>query len=350
MAENKNKLANLEDLKIVHDYQEQKSKYRITALANSEVANESIIEAVGIPIYLNDFTDYSAYGLSEAGWYVFGRVNARPGDAVTAETTVEGAAGYISEVGETHIDLAIRFGVTAASQRVTISWGNSIDTYVFKATDLAIRNLDYRTTFYIYDAAPYVTWTYALETSATFESGIHYYTKNGDVYSQADVPQGNAGADANVPAYYILVDETYTQATGVFESGVTYYTKVNNDYAEAEVTVGDPIPAYYKHSKVTISGLARNITYRLNDLIDCPMEFILPNIEDETHGCWFEIRCRHAGEYSMTLVPPSSDVKVATEHTQKETAGINVIDLHYTSIDGVKLWRFLNTHSSIPTT
>lgn len=345
MADKRNKLVTLGDLKLVHDYQENKSKYRISALADTQIANETIVEAVGIPIYIEDFSDYAAYGLSQAGWYIFGRATARPGNTVTDATTVEGATGYIAEIGEEYIDIAVRFGVAAMSQKVTINWGNSIDTYVFKATDLAIRNLDYRTTFYIYDAAPYVSWTYMLETNATFAAGIHYYTKNGDEYTQAEV-----ATDAAVPAYYTLTDETYTQATGVFESGVTYYTKVNNDYAEAEVTVGEPIPAYYKHSKVTISGLARNITYRLNDLVDCPMEFILPNIEDETHGCWFEIRCRHAGEYSMTLVPPSSDVKVATEHTQKETAGINVIDLHYTSIDGVKLWRFLNTHSSIPTT
>lgn len=78
------------------------------------------------------------------------------------------------------------------------------------------------------------------------------------------------------------------------------------------------------------------------------MEFVLPEIEDDCHGAWYEIRCRHAGEYSMTLTPPGDDVKIATEHTQKETAGMNMINLHYTVVDGVKLWRFLNTHSSIP--
>ena len=43
-------------------------------------------------------------------------------------------------------------------------------------------------------------------------------------------------------------------------------------------------------------------------------------------------------------------VKIATEHTQAETAGMNMVDLHYMSIDGIKIWRFMNTHSSIPTT
>lgn len=30
------------------------------------------------------------------------------------------------------------------------------------------------------------------------------------------------------------------------------------------------------------------------------------------------------------------------------TAGVNMINLHYTVVDGVKIWRFMNTHSGIP--
>ena len=138
-----------------------------------------------------------------------------------------------------------------------------------------------------------------------------------------------------------MTAETYYEATTVPVTADTYYEAT---------TVAVPADTYYNHSKCIFSGLVRNITYRLDTIIDCPMEFILPEIEDETHGCWFEIRCRHAGEYSMTLTPPSEDVKIATEHTQKETAGINMINLHYTVIDGLKIWRFMNTHSSIPTT
>ena len=50
----------------------------------------------------------------------------------------------------------------------------------------------------------------------------------------------------------------------------------------------------------------------------------------------------------MTLVPPSDDIKVATQHSQTESAGINMINLHYTSVAGLKMWRFMNTHSSVP--
>lgn len=278
---------------------------RVTSLTNTPIARGEVIEVVGIPTYVNDVTDYSEYAIADTGWYLFVRIAAKNGVEVAADTTVTGAAGFIKTVGEDHVDVAVHFGVTAESQVVTVDWGEDgyEETFVFKADDLAIRNLDYRTTFYVYDADEYATWTYDLTTDTTFDASKNYYTKDGDVYTLATVTAGEA---------------------------VTENT-------------------YYNHSKVTISGLARNITYRLNTIVDCPMEFILPVIDDDTHGCWFEIRCRHAGEYSMTLVPPSSDVKVATEHTQKETAGMNMIDLHYTVIDGVKLWRFLNTHSSIPT-
>lgn len=328
---------------------------RVTTLDGTPLGRWSVVEAVGVPAYL-DTTDLqdaavAAYGLTAAGWYVFSRIDAPDGVTVTAETTVSGAAGAIITAGADHVDVAVRFDVAAESCTVTVTWADGIaENVVFKATDLAIRNLDYRTTFYVYDAAPYVRYEYALTTDTTIQSGKKYYTKDeNDVYTLSDVS----------PFTYQLT------ADATFAAGKTYYTTDDGStYTAATVTEGEAVPAdtyyeqiatpvpaetYYNHSKIIIQGLVRNITYRLDEIIDCPMEFILPEIEDETHGCWYEIRCRHAGEYSMTLTPPSADVKIATEHTQKETAGINMIDLHYTVIDGLKLWRFMNTHSSIPT-
>lgn len=318
---------------------------RISSLNNTVFAGANVVEVVGIPTYLNDLTDYSAYGLTETGWYIFARVLAETGTTVTAETEVTGADGYIATVGADHVDVAVRFDVAAESKKITIDWGDAVESYVFKATDLAVRNLDYRTTFYVYDLAPFVTWEYALTADTTFDVAKKYYTLSGGEYTLA--PES--------VKYALTADAT-------FADGKTYYTEADGVYTAATVTAGEAVTAdtyyeltavpadtYYNHSKITISGMARNITYRFDEIIDCPMEFILPAIEDETHGCWFEMRFRHAGEYSMTLVPPSDDVKIATEHTQKETAGINMIDLHYTVIDGLKIWRFLNTHSSIPT-
>ena len=316
----------------------------VTSLDTTTLSAGAIIDVTGIPTYVDNVSTYSEYELTETGWYVFVRIGAPDGVTVSESTEVTGADGYVATVGNAYVDVAVRFDVAAMSKQVSIDWGETEESYLFRATDLAIRNLDYRTTFYVYDADGFVTWEYALTTDETFVADKTYYKLSGSSYVKAYEDE----------KYALTADET-------FASGKTYYTKSDGKYTAATVTVGEAVTAdtyyelasvtadtYYNHSKCIISGLARNITYKLDDVIDCPMEFILPEIEDETHGCWFEIRCIHAGEYSMTLTPPSADVKIATEHTQKETKGVNMIDLHYTYINGVKLWRFMNTHSSIP--
>lgn len=316
---------------------------RVTSINNTVLAGPEVIEAAGIPVYVSDVTEYSTFGITETGWYIFARIAAKDGVTVSDATTVTGAAGYIAEAGADHIDVAIKFEVAAMSGVVNITWdADNAETFVFKATDLAIRNLDYRVTFYVYDIDDFATWEYALTTDATFVADNYYYTEADGVYTLAEVTAGEA-----VPAYYTLADEVYTQATGTFAEGTTYYTKSGEEYTAAEVTAGEAIPAFYKHSKVTFEGMTRNITYRCNTVIDCPVVFNLPEIEDETHGCWYEIRFQHTGSFSSTLNVPEG-VKVATEHTQAETKGMNMVDLHYTSISGLKLWRFMNTHSSIP--
>ncbi len=626
---------------------------RITSLTDTKLAAGNIIEAVGTAAYYEDVSAFEAYGITESGWYVFARIKAPSKTKVTAETTVEGAAGYIATVGEDHIDVAVRFEVAALSQLVVVNWGETTESFAFKDTDLAIRNLDYRVTFYVYDADPFVTWhykrsadpvfvgtkyyieengvytqaavkahehvpadtyythAYVLATDEVFQEGKIYYTLEAGVYTPAEVVPGDplvpsepdpevpvqtyyvdeytlttdyrfvgtryyaqhdgayeqiavkagepcayytkvityplpgttafvgteywvqdeselgyaraavmAGLEipegeyythayvlltaagkfqegvryykkvgteyqlqtvtvggsysknvyyidqwtpaegefigtkyyleqngnyAQVPVYaseaipaayytkeihyaitgdeafavgktyYTLADGEYVEAeitvggevtadtyyeqivvyrkeTGTFVEGVTYYTAPAGVYTETEVVPGETIPeaeycvqliswpqtndervmsgeTYYTciggvyeeaylapgaripenldHEKVVVEGLVRNVTYRLDEIVDCPMEFILPEIEDDTHGAWFEIRCRHAGSYSITLLPPEG-VKIATEHTQKEKAGVNMINLHYTVVDGVKIWRFMNTCSTIP--
>ncbi len=275
---------------------------RVSSLEPSKLLSGNIIEAIGTPTYVEDISQYANYGLTNTGWYVFSRIAAPENTIVSASTTITGADGYILTSGTDHIDIAIRFDVAATSKTITINWGSEEETFIFKATDLAINNLDYRVTFYVYDVDDYLTWEYGLTTDTTF-----------------------------------VEDKTY-------------YTLSDGEYIAAEVTVGDEVPenTYYNHTKVIFSGLTPNITYKCNTIIDCPMEFILPAVDNDTHGCWFEIRCRHNGSYSMTLTPPDDTVKIATEHTQAETKGLNMINLHYTNVCGVKLWRFMNTHSTIP--
>lgn len=274
---------------------------RVSSLDSTVLAKGTAIEAVGIPVYVDNVSPYAAYGITDKGWYVFARVAAHAEDSVTAQTTITGAAGYIATVGEDHIDLAVRFDTTAQSVPVTIHWGTATDHFTFKASDLAVRNLDYRVTFYIYDIAPYAVWTYALTADTTFTADKQYYTKDGDVYTLA------------------------------------------------EVTAGEAIPAdtYYDHSKLTFSGMVPNVTYKLDEIVDCPIEIVLPEVADDGHGAWFEIQMRYDATRSCTLIPPAG-VKIGTAQTQAQSVGINTIDLQYTIAGEVKMWTLLNTHANIP--
>lgn len=357
---------------------------RIKSLSDTEIITGAPIEVVGMPGYVSDVSQHARFGITEPGWYVFCRIASKDGSAVTDETTVEGAAGYIITPPNNYVELAVMFEVAAISKKVTINWGTYTESFIFKATDLAIRSLDYRVTFYVYDIADFATWEYTQATDATFDAEKYYYTESDGVYTLAEVIAGDPVPTYYEDAYALTADETfvsgktyYTLADGVytvatvtegeavtadtyyehsyvitkdtvFADGKAYYTKSDMAYAEATVTAGDTVPTvYYVHSKVTFEGMTRNITYVCNTPIDCPQTYVLPEIEDETHGCWFEIRLRHTGSFSSTLVVPEG-VKIATEHTQAETAGLNMVNLHYTAVGETKLWRFMNTHSTIP--
>ena len=276
---------------------------RVTSLTGIQL-NRRTYEAVGIPVYVENVAEYSAYGLTESGWYVFARIAAKTGTLVTGQTVVTGAAGYIATVGSDHVDVAVRFEVASISQEVTVAWGEQTETFVFRATDLAVRNLDYRTTFYVYDLGPFVTWTYALTTDTAFVANKRYFT---------------------------LVDGAYV---------------------EAEVTAGASVPAnmYYNHSKLHLAGMVRNVTYRLNEMVDAPIEIVLPEVPDDGYGAWFEIQMQYSTTYSVTLLPADNTVKIGTTSTQAQTEGINVIDLQYADVNGVKMWTLLNTHTNLPST
>lgn len=384
-------MENMEDIVGNKNY---KIDNRVLALTDTYISSENIVNVNDIPPYISDTSQYEDFGITEPGWYAFARIIAKDGIYVDGTVTVTGADGYVAKPGNNYIDVAVRFNVAATSKKVTINWGDETEAFVFQATNLAIRNLDYRVTFYVYDVEKegFVKWDYKITTDAKFVADTTYFTLEGENnYVEATVTTGE-----DIPAYYVqnivynlttdatFAEEknyytydaetetysiagvvqgenvepdkyyeqstTYERATGTFEEGVTYYTLSGSTYTPVEtesITIGDTIPVYYVHDKVTFEGVTRNITYVCNTPIDCPMTFILPEIEDETHGCWFEIRCLHKGSYSMTLVPPEG-VKVATEHTQQEQKGINMINLHYTSIAGTKVWRFMNTRSSVP--
>ncbi len=275
---------------------------RVTSLNNIPLAGVNVVEAVGIPVYVDNVLDYPGYGITDTGWYTFARIAARSGVTVTAQTTVTGADGYKATIGDGYVDVAVRFDVAAVSKAVVIDWGSYTDTFVFRATDLAVRNLDYRSTFYIYDIAPYAEYTYALTSDATFQAGQKYYTLSGGVYT------------------------------------------------EAEVTTGATVPAntYYVHTKLTFSGMTRNITYRFDAEIDCPLEIVLPEIPDDGYGAWFEIQMKQKAAYSLTLNVPAG-VSVATNSVVNIVEGVNVLDLIYADVGDAKVWRGINTQNHLPT-
>lgn len=95
----------------------------VANMPGGALANGTIVEAVGIPTYVDDVAEYSAYSLTNTGWYVFSTIPAPDGVTVTAGTTVTGAAGYIATVGEDHVDVAVYFGTTAETQIISIDWG-----------------------------------------------------------------------------------------------------------------------------------------------------------------------------------------------------------------------------------
>lgn len=280
----------------------------VVSLDNTKLSGAMVIEAVGIPDYVeeSELPMFAEYGLTRTGWYVFARIPAKGDTVVTADTTVSGAEGVVMTAGSTYLDVAVRFEVAAQSQSVVIDWGDYAETYVFKATDLAVRNLDYRTTFYVYDIAPYVTWEYALTTDEKFVAGSHYYTKDGDVYTEA-VEGTDWTADADIPAN-----------------------------------------TYYKHSKVRFEGMTRNITYKLNIPIDCPVEIVLPEIPDDGYGAWFEIQVRALGSFSITPEKPE-DVQMASNTLAWTAAGIYYLDFHYANVAGLKIWRCVRTSFNVNT-
>lgn len=113
----------------------------VTSLDETVLAS-GVFDALGIPPYLDEaaLDNYSAYGLTEPGWYVFARVPAPDGEPVPAGASVTGAAGYV--IGADYIDVAVRFEVAAMAVPVTIDWVSHADRLVFRATDLAAAVID----------------------------------------------------------------------------------------------------------------------------------------------------------------------------------------------------------------
>lgn len=275
---------------------------RITPLNSASIVTGGVVDVVGIPEYVGDdkLSGYGAYGLTETGWYTFTRVTAPDGVKVGSGFAVSGAHAKNTSDGNSYVDIAVRFGAAPESQEVTIRWETGIEeTYVFRAVDLAVRNLDSRATYYVYDIAEFATYTWKLTTDAAFVAGTRYYTKDGDRYTLAEVETGAA-----VPA-----------------------------------------GTYYVHASVTFEGMPRNLSYMM-DIIDCPVTMVMPVIEDDNYGAWIEIQARYTAAFSVTLRVPEG-VKMSAKGTQTTAKGVNIMTVQYFGTD--KMWRLDNTKWEEPT-
>lgn len=260
---------------------------RVSSLNNSEIVADHIIDSFGSPAYIgtDDIVQYSAYGIEEPGWYVFTRITSADGENVTGVTVI-GADGFI--ISGNHVDIAVRFGASPESKKVTINWGAKTETFLFRATDLAISNLDQRVTFYVYDISDFLTWEWTPATDTTAVADKIYYDEN---------------------------------------------------HNKIELAVDDPVPSgSVIHSKCIIEGFTRNISYS-SPLIDCPVEIHVPEIEDNGYGAWFEIQASFAAAYSVTVIPPEG-VSVSTTFVQSPDKGINMLNLQYHI--STKTWMIAN--------
>ena len=49
---------------------------RVTSLDETGLASDKVIEAGGIPVYVDDVTQYESFGIEDTGWYIFARITA----------------------------------------------------------------------------------------------------------------------------------------------------------------------------------------------------------------------------------------------------------------------------------
>lgn len=259
-----------------------------------------LVDVFGVPRYVsdNELAGYEGYGLTFSGWYAFVRINAPDGVRAAAGFDVHGAAAKPPETGAGYADMAVRFDAAPKAMPVVINWGAVQETIVFRAVDLAVRNLDSRVTYYVYDINDYATWEYGLTADTAFVDGTSYYTKTDDEYHIADV------------------------------------------------TAGEAIPAdtYYVHTGVTFEGMPRNLSYAI-DTIDCPVTFVLPEVNFDGYGAWLEVQSRFTKAVSVTMRVPEG-IKMSATGTASISAGVNILTMQY--FNSGRVWRLDNTKWADP--
>ena len=62
--------------------EEAADRLRVTSLDSTLLGNGTVIEAIGIPQYVDDVTDYAEYSMTDPGWYLFVRVAGKTGEYI----------------------------------------------------------------------------------------------------------------------------------------------------------------------------------------------------------------------------------------------------------------------------
>ena len=279
-------------------------RQRVVSLDDTAISSISF-ETSGIPTYVTDVSAYAAYGITETGWYSFARVSCPADVTVSYGFSISGADGYIRPAaGSDHVDIAVKYDVAAESKTVVINWGSVSETFVFRSTDLAVRNLDYRVTYYVYDMDPYCEWTYGLVENANLSSVTSDKTK--------------------------------------FSADIRYYTKKpDGTYQKATVTTGATVPSgtYYVRTKLVIRGFTKNVSYFI-DYVDCPIQLYLPDVDtaNSLYGSWFEIQATFwKGTKTIEFVP-SAGVTMSSKSTGSLGNGTNIINVQYGARQ--KVWHY----------
>lgn len=282
---------------------------KVSSITNTEIVSNSIIEVVGDPDYVDDVFAYPGFNLSEPGYYVFGRVVAKNGVVVTGDEIVEGADGCILTNGNGYIDIAVKFDDIAVTKKVVIHWGPYSDTIYFKATDFAVKNLKKNVTVNVSDLDTCITWDYELTTDTVFQEGKRYFFRT--------------------------VDDDFEDAYQ--ETSVVYGLTVDSD-------------TYYTHTNGIIDGLKLNSNYRCDALVDCPIQIRLSEVDPDISYAKMELWLRHSGDYSITIIKPTSGIDISGNEIIQGTNGINIIKLEYIRFGSNSVWRVTNQHSDyIPT-
>lgn len=284
---------------------------RIVALYGTQLAfSGDIVEVVGNPTQVEDVTEYADYGIEEVGWYLFVRIKplttannmhsiARINQGRTSmmgteqvAVAVDDAEGYI--IGSSYVDVAVKFADIAQSRQVTIHWGPTVDTIIFRAVDLSIAEASGAVTASVSKSGNVSTITITDGQGTTVAQ----------VYDGAQGPAGPAGPQGEKgdpgepgpqgPSGYVLTEADKNDIAGRIEPSTV------TELAPTAITLADNTDYYLTN----VSDLT--ITYPSGDF-----------------ACWLHVQMASSGTVAVSL-PSSTYVGTMPSFGMGETWEVSI--------------------------